>query len=66
MAFDAFRSAKTKDYWTYLEDNYKEVSTWPTWMRGEPSSNQNSKVKDPASEEATKPNDYPVSSLRKT
>jgi hypothetical protein len=25
---------KTKEYWTYLEENYREVSNWPTWMRG--------------------------------
>jgi hypothetical protein len=30
-----------KDYWTYLEENYKEVSSWPTWMRGE--TNESSK-----------------------
>jgi hypothetical protein len=35
VEFNDFRSEKTKDYWTYLEDNYKEVSTWPKWMRGE-------------------------------
>jgi hypothetical protein len=29
---------KAKDYWVYLEDNYKEVATWPSWMRGEPGS----------------------------
>jgi hypothetical protein len=28
-------SKHNKDYWTYLADNYKEVSSWPTWMRGE-------------------------------
>jgi hypothetical protein len=25
----------SKDYWAYLEENHKEVSEWPTWMRGE-------------------------------
>jgi len=38
MESNGFRSNKNKDYWTYLEDNYKEVSNWPTWMRGESSS----------------------------
>lgn len=32
------RLGKSKDFWTYLDDNYKEVSNWPTWMRGESSS----------------------------
>jgi hypothetical protein len=27
----------SKDYWAYLEENHKEVSEWPTWMRGEAS-----------------------------
>jgi hypothetical protein len=26
---------KNKEYWTYLEENYREVSGWPSWMRGE-------------------------------
>ncbi len=26
---------EAKDFWTYLEDNRREVATWPTWMRGE-------------------------------
>lgn len=38
MEHNGSGSQKTKDYWTYLEDNYKEVATWPTWMRGEASS----------------------------
>ena len=42
MESNGSRSRKTKDYWTYLEDNYKEVSNWPTWMRGESSSSVNS------------------------
>ncbi len=24
-----------KEFWKYLEENRKEVSAWPTWMRGE-------------------------------
>ena len=24
-----------KEFWKYLEENRKEVSGWPTWMRGE-------------------------------
>jgi hypothetical protein len=35
MEFKGSHSKRTKDYWTYLEDNYKEVSSWPDWMRGE-------------------------------
>ena len=38
MEFKDSHSKRTKDYWTYLEDNYKEVASWPTWMRGEASS----------------------------
>ena len=25
------------EYWQYLEENSKVVSSWPDWMRGEPS-----------------------------
>jgi hypothetical protein len=28
-------SPKTKEFWNYLEENSKEVSSWPKWMRGE-------------------------------
>lgn len=35
MASNDSRSPKTKEFWNYLEDNYKEVSSWPGWMRGE-------------------------------
>jgi hypothetical protein len=50
------RSRKTKDYWTYLEDNYKEVSNWPTWMRGESSSPcQQPKVDETAHTETDEP-----------
>jgi hypothetical protein len=34
MVSNDFNSAKTLDYWTYLEENYKEVAAWPPWMRG--------------------------------
>jgi len=37
MEYEDSHSKKNRDYWTYLEENYKEVSTWPTWMRGESS-----------------------------
>ena len=35
MASSDSHSPKTKEFWNYLEDNYKEVSSWPKWMRGE-------------------------------
>jgi hypothetical protein len=38
VAFNDSRSPKTKEFWSYLEDNYKEVSSWPKWMRGEATS----------------------------
>lgn len=38
MEFNDSRSKEKKDYWTYLEDNFKEVTKWPTWMRGDSSS----------------------------
>ena len=38
MASNDSRSPKTKEFWSYLEDNYKEVSSWPKWMRGETAS----------------------------
>lgn len=39
MGFNDCRlnKGKAEDYWVYLEDNYKEVSSWPSWMRGEAS-----------------------------
>ena len=38
MASNDSRSPKTKEFWSYLEDNYREVSSWPKWMRGETAS----------------------------
>lgn len=35
MEYTSCPSKRTKDYWTYLEENYQEVRNWPTWMRGE-------------------------------
>jgi len=35
MASKALNLKKNNDYWSYLEENYREVSKWPTWMRGE-------------------------------
>jgi hypothetical protein len=26
---------KHKDFWRYLEENYREVASWPVWMRGD-------------------------------
>ena len=38
MASNDSRSPKAKEFWSYLEENRKEVSSWPTWMRGESTS----------------------------
>ena len=38
MASNDSRSPRTKEFWTYLKDNYEEVSSWPKWMRGETAS----------------------------
>ena len=38
MEFNDSPSKEKRDYWTYLEDNFKEVTKWPTWMRGDSSS----------------------------
>ena len=38
MASNDSPSPKPKDFWNYLKDNYKEVSSWPRWMRGETTS----------------------------
>jgi hypothetical protein len=35
VEFNGSHSKEVKDYWTYLEENYKEVASWPAWMRGE-------------------------------
>jgi hypothetical protein len=35
VASNDFRSQKSKEYWKYLEENYKEVTSWPGWMKGE-------------------------------
>jgi hypothetical protein len=34
MEYKDSRLEKAKDFWTYLEDNRREVATWPTWKRG--------------------------------
>ncbi len=41
------RSPKAKEFWNYLEENYKEVSTWPKWMRGESASCSSEKSASP-------------------
>jgi hypothetical protein len=38
VASNDSRSPKVKEFWNYLEENYREVSSWPTWMRGESAS----------------------------
>jgi hypothetical protein len=43
VASNDSRSPKTKEFWNYLEDNYKEVSSWPKWMRGETASSGSDK-----------------------
>ena len=35
MAFSDCRSQKDRDFWKYVEENYREVASWPKWMRGE-------------------------------
>jgi len=35
VASNDSRSQKSNDFWNYLEENYKEVTNWPSWMRGE-------------------------------
>jgi hypothetical protein len=35
MEFNDSRSKKNEEYWSYLKENRREVSKWPTWMRGE-------------------------------
>jgi hypothetical protein len=35
VASNDSHSQKSKDFWNYLEENYKEVSSWPSWMKGE-------------------------------
>src|SRR6266852_6226601 len=36
VASNDSRSQKSKEFWNYLEENYKEVTSWPGWMKGEP------------------------------
>lgn len=53
MEFDDLRSKKNEDYWSYLKENSREVSKWPTWMRGgktesqEPSTESSTSEQDP-------------------
>ena len=55
MASRDSHSKSSDEYWTYLEDNLREVSTWPKWMRGERSEQ---KVEDEdQSQEASKEDD---------
>lgn len=35
MASNDSHLQKSEDFWNYLEENYKEVSNWPSWMKGE-------------------------------
>ena len=35
MASNDSHSQKSKDFWNYLEENFKEVTSWPSWMKGE-------------------------------
>jgi hypothetical protein len=55
VASDDCRSPKAKEFWTYLEDNYKEVSSWPKWMRGETASCDSDKAATPVEEPERKP-----------
>lgn len=41
-----------KEYWRYLEETYREVATWPTWMRGE-SSNESDQQSCPRADRLT-------------
>lgn len=40
MASNDSRSQKSKDFWNYLEEDYKEVTNWPSWMKGERASQE--------------------------
>ena len=42
MASNDLHSQKSKDFWNYLEENFKEVSSWPSWMKGERTSQNES------------------------
>jgi hypothetical protein len=35
VASNDSHSQKSKDFWNYLEENYREVTNWPSWMKGE-------------------------------
>jgi hypothetical protein len=55
VASNDSRSPKTKEFWNYLEDNYKEVSSWPKWMRGDTASCGSDEDAAPAEEPERKP-----------
>ena len=55
MASKDSRSPKTKEFWNYLEDNYREVSSWPKWMRGETASCGSDEAEEPMEEPERKP-----------
>jgi hypothetical protein len=38
------KSERREQYWKYLEENSKTVSTWPDWLRGGRTSGTESKV----------------------
>ena len=41
---------KSRDFWNYSEENYQEVTNWPSWMKGEGTTknNKSAEVKCPA------------------
>ena len=55
MASNDSHSQKTKEFWNYLEENYKEVSAWPNWMRGERASCSSEQTLEPVQEPENEP-----------
>jgi hypothetical protein len=45
VASNDSHSQKSKDFWNYLEENYKEVTNWPSWMKGESASQNGGSTK---------------------
>src|SRR5258708_27207152 len=51
VEFNDSRSKKNDEYWLYLKENLREVSKWPTWMRGIDPSNSQECTSSPAKKE---------------
>ncbi len=34
MASKVYLSARSRDFWNYLEENSREIADWPSWMKG--------------------------------